>query len=83
MRLLALDSSQIARTIDVAKRIFDEDADMMYGRAHELLDKKRIVPTESLVRKFEQLVKEKPSFDLANSGVGKFILKFKGQGNTL
>ena len=78
----ALDSSQIARTIDVAKRIFDEDVDMMYGRAHELLDKKRIVPTESLVRKFEQLVKENPSFDLANSGVGKFILKFKGQGNT-
>jgi len=38
------------------------------------------LPTAKLVQAFERLQKDNPAFDLAGSGLGKFILKFK-QGN--
>ena len=72
-----LDSRQIANAIDIAKRIFDEDVDVLYGQANKLLGNREVVPTEDLVRRFEQLVNENPAFNLAESGVGKFILGFK------
>ena len=77
-----LDSREIARSIDIAKRIFDEDVDVLYGQANKLLDNKAIVPTEALVKKFEAMAAENPSFNLAGSGLGKFILKFKNQNGT-
>lgn len=72
-----LDSRQIANAIDVAKRIFDEDVDVLYGQANKLLGNREVVPTEDLVARFEQLVRENPAFNLAESGVGRFILGFK------
>ena len=72
-----LDSRQIANTIDIAKRIFDEDVDVLYGQANKLLGNREVVPTGDLVKRFEQLVNENPAFNLAESGVGKFILGFK------
>ena len=72
-----LDSKQIARTIDVAKRIFDEDVDVLYTQANNLLGKKQLVPTETLVKKFKQLADENPSFNLKDSGLGKFISRFE------
>ena len=72
-----LDSKQIARTIDVAKRIFDEDVDVLYTQANKLLGKKQLVPTETLVKKFKQLADDNPSFNLKDSGLGKFISRFE------
>ena len=72
-----LDSKQIARTIDVAKRIFDEDVDVLYTQANKLLGKKELVPTETLVKKFKQLADDNPSFNLKDSGLGKFISRFE------
>lgn len=77
-----LNSQQVARTIDIAKRIFDEDVDVLYGQANKLLDGKAIVPTESLVRKFEAMAADNPSFNLSGSGVGRFILGFKNKDGT-
>ena len=77
-----LNSQEIARTIDVAKRIFDEDVDVLYGQANKLLDNKAIVPTEALVKKFKAMADENPSFNLKGSGLGKFILKFENQNGT-
>jgi hypothetical protein len=72
-----LDSRQIANSIDIAKRIFDEDVDVLYGQANKLLGNREVVPTEDLVRRFEELAAANPSFNLRESGVGKFILGFK------
>jgi hypothetical protein len=72
-----LDSKQIARTIDIAKRIFDEDVDVLYTQANQLLGKKELVPTETLVKKFKQLADDNPSFNLKDSGLGKFISRFE------
>lgn len=75
-----LNGSKIARQIEIAKRIFDEDTDMLYSKASQLLGDAKVLPTAKLVQAFERLQKDNPAFDLAGSGLGKFILKFK-QGN--
>ena len=46
-----LDSRQIANTIDIAERIFDEDVDVLYGQANKLLGNREVVPTGDLVKK--------------------------------
>ena len=75
-----LNGSKIARQIEISKRIFDEDTDVLYGKASELLGNSKVLPTAKLVQAFERLQKDNPAFDLAGSGLGKFILKFK-EGN--
>ena len=72
-----LDSNGIAKQIEIVKRIFDEDTDVLYGQASKLLGGAQVLPTEKLVRAFKRLAKDNPAFDLAGSGLGKFILKFE------
>ena len=75
-----LNGTKIARQIEISKRIFDEDTDMLYNKASQLLGDAKVLPTAKLVQAFERLQKDNPAFDLAGSGLGKFILKFK-EGN--
>ena len=72
-----VNARQVAESINVAKRIFDEDVDVLYAQANKLLDGKRIVPMEGLVKKLEFLQESNPGFAIAESGIGKFIKKFE------
>jgi hypothetical protein len=70
-----MDARQVAESVDIAKRIFDEDSSLLYKRANDLLGDAKVVPVDRIIKTLNRLDAENPAFGLRQSAVGKFILK--------
>ena len=63
----------LAKSIEYAKRTFDQDVDLMYSKANSLIGEKDIIDATSFVRTFERLVKQEPALQLDQKGLGQVI----------
>jgi len=70
-------SRSVAKSIEIAKRTFDEDANSLYSKANELLQGKEVIPTQNLVSSFEKLVAKNRALELDQKSLGKLILGLK------
>ena len=75
-----MDARQIAESVDIAKRIFDEDSNLLYKKANDLLGDAKVVPVDRIIKTLNRLDAENPAFGLKQSAVGKFILKLEKGG---
>jgi hypothetical protein len=70
------DNMQIAKGVDIAKRIFDEDSNRLYGKAYELLGEANgKVDLNPLVQTLNKLDRENPILKLKGTSFGKYIMQ--------
>ena len=63
----------LAKSIEYAKRTFDQDADLMYKKAHELMGEKEIIDATGLKITFNRLVEQNAALQLDQKGLGQVI----------
>ena len=68
------DKMQIAKGVDIAKRIFDEDSQRLYGAAYKTLGSEGLVDISPIATKLKKLIKDNPTYGLGNTPFGKYIL---------
>ena len=70
-----MSEQEIIKSIQIAKRIFDEDSNAIYDKANKLLGGVEWINTKPLIDRFLKLVEDNPASGLQDSIVGKTILK--------
>ena len=65
----------VADALDIAKRTFDEDVDVLFTRANEMLGKEKIVDVKNLKSVASGLVKQYKVMDLEDKGFFQFVKK--------
>ena len=70
-----MSEQEIIKSIQISKRIFDEDSTAIYNKANKLLGGVEWINTKPLIDRFLKLVEDNPASGLQDSIVGKTILK--------
>ena len=68
------DNMQIAKGVDIAKRIFDEDSQRLYTSAYKILGDEALVDISPIAGKLAKLIKDNPTYNLGKTPFGKFII---------
>ena len=68
-----VDKMQIAKGVDIAKRIFDEDSQRLYGAAYKTLGDSGLVDISPIATKLKKLINDNPTYGLGNTPFGKYI----------
>ena len=65
--------STAAKGIEIAKRTFDEDTQVLYERANELLGGAKVINIKNFIRGWNKIVKKNAALQLDQKGLGQVI----------
>jgi hypothetical protein len=68
----------VAESLDIAKRIFDEDVDAIYSLANQKLGRQPLINMGPVKRTLSQIIRDNPAMEIDKTKFGRFVEDMPG-----